>query len=202
MKYIKKYESNTTDDILRNILDHFNLKLGYDYIFKDGQFHFSEDVDLSGYKMPNGIFPVKIISAHELVMKKCGLISFENFPDSPYGLIDVRYNFIKNMKYFPQGVALNTEYNISHNQIEDLIGIPIEIMYANKVNYGNLDRDILDRYWDYQIEEGTEDIIDLMKNLKVSRNTINNNTVSPKSQIGQYIQGKERAKKSNLWDLK
>lgn len=204
MRYVKKYESKEDKfEIVSPILDHFGLKWGHDYVYKNNEISFKENVNLSGYKMPNGIFPIKIADSYDLTMKNCGLVSFENFPDVVYSSIDVKYNFIKNMKYFPSLISQrNTILDISHNEIEDLIGIPVELMLINKVKYGDLDREILDKYWDYQLESGAMNIEDLLIKLKLSRNTIKNNTVSSKCKVGQYVQAKQRAKKIGMWDLK
>lgn len=202
MKYIKLFENKENLDTVIKIMDHFNYKYGYDYTIKDDdELHFNEDINLSGYKFENGIFPYKISSAQDLEMRGCGLISLENFPKMLYGNLNVRNNNIKNMKHFPPDVSFGIEeINISHNPIEDLIGIPVRLMFENKVNYGNLDRDILDKYWDYQMDY--IEIEDLRKKIKLSRNTNKNNTVSVKSSLGELLQGIKRSVGVGLWDFK
>ena len=106
------------------------------------------------------------------------------------------------MKHFPQHVTHSgIDVDISHNEIEDLIGIPTDLMLLNKVEYGNLDREILDKYWDVQLDANTIEINDLIKKLTLSRNTNKNNTVSANSELGKMIQGHTRSKKIGLWDF-
>jgi hypothetical protein len=201
VKYIKKFE--TLSDDLFKYLDDWKLKYGHDYKIENDDVTFYEDVDLSNYKMPDGIFPIKLKSSHALILKNCGLKSFKNFPEAVYGDIDVRNNYIKNFEYFPERMPKATLY-CSYNPLESLIGIPVEMMYENRVKYGDVSREILDEYWQHQLdidEIGIDMSHPLIKNLIISRNTIKTNSVGPKSEIAQYMNGFTRGKKVDLWDL-